>query len=300
MLTSEDLSYNFGMVIGDYESEIILPPDALRELSELEQARPTFSPVAQANAKLAYLYGLILSDPELQDLKARLTKLAGHKLAATEDADSLAHYVKNLSEKIGMSPRLLAICAICWAHEAEVHPYEVKGSADWFTLPIHIQNTRASLREEAMRISEEITSALGGMGLDPRSSLRVCIEKSKQLGVALRNLEKEVRGLDERRSTLLSSIHEYQLEAYYLKRIRGKRIDNPQLERLLKLAGTDLNEVMTSKSRRIQMQKTFYDWAEAAERKLDSIIAVWSPETTHFSRNSETGRKRKSPSTNDS
>jgi hypothetical protein len=266
--------------VNDNNSPINLPLDIIREAGALEHERKDFSPAARANANFAYLYSLILSDTDFEPIWGELKKLSGHRFVAKEDVPRLANHVQRYAGIIGADARLLAICLICWANEAELHPFETRGSADWFSLPVDIQNTRVEIREEATELSREIIQALSGAGLDPEAAVRVCIEKTKHLSSTLRHLEKTLQGMSYRKSGLLQDVRKYQLEAYYLKRIRKKRIGEAAFRRLLYLAGTDPDEISKDKTRRHKAQQAFYDWSKAAERKIEPLIAVWSSEST--------------------
>ncbi|MDI9637447.1 hypothetical protein QM565_17050 [Geitlerinema splendidum] len=171
--------------------------------------------------------------------------------------------------EIGIHPRLLAMAAIMWAHEAEEHRYEIKGSTDWFGLPAQLQEERGALRSELKQLTDDIGVALTGSGLDPESAVRIAAERASTLTRRLRNLEKKIQGVKQRRSRLLTELRSYQIEAYYLKRIRRKRIGDAKVQDLLKRAMGDPAYLTTH--RRAPTQKTLYDWADAVQRLFDVV-----------------------------
>lgn len=253
----------------DTKSPKIRPPALIEEASQLDEERGKVSLEQHRNAHLGHLYSLILDDPDFAHLKPQLTKLASHRKVASHDIAGVAELVSGPAAEIGIDSSLLALAAIMWAHEAEVHPYELKGSADWFDLPGHLQDERSELRKELQGLSGEIEAALKGSGLDPESAMRIAAERASTLTRRLRILEKKIQGVKQRRSRLLTDLRAYQIEAYYLKRIRRKKLDDEKVQELIARAIGD--PTYFSSHRRVPTQKTLYDWADAVERVLEAL-----------------------------
>ena len=253
----------------DTKSPKIRPPALIEEASQLEEERGKFSPEQHRNAHLGHLYSLILDDPDFAHLKPQLTKLAGHRKVASHDVAGVAELVSGPAAEIGINSSLLALAAIMWPREAELHPYEIKGSADWFDLPAHLQDERSELRKELLGLSSDIEAALEGSGLDPESAVRIAAVRASTLTRRLRILQKKIQGVKQRRTRLLTDLHTYQVEAYYLRRIRRKKIDDAKVGELILRALGDPTYLTTH--RRAPTQKTLYDWADAVHRLLDSV-----------------------------
>jgi hypothetical protein len=241
----------------------------VEEASQLEDERGQVSPEQHKNAHLGFLYSLILADSDFGHLVPQLTKIAGHRAVASQDVPGVAKLVSKLAAEIGIRTSLLAWAAIMWANEAEAHPYEIKGSADWFDLPAHLQDERSELRKDLHGLSNDIEAALKGSGLDPESAVRIAAERASTLTRRLRILEKRIQGVKQRRSKLLTDLRTYQIEAYYLRRIRRKKIDDAKVLQLIQHALGD-STYLTS-HRRVPTQKTLYDWADAVERIVDAF-----------------------------
>ncbi|MBS1711259.1 MAG: hypothetical protein JSS71_05995 [Armatimonadetes bacterium] len=172
--------------------------------------------------------------------------------------------------EIGIHPTLLARATVMWAHEAEIHPYEIKGSADWFDLPFHLQDERSELRKELQGLGSDIEAALRGSGLDPESAVRIAADRASTLTRRLRILLKKIQGVKQRRSRLLTDLRTYQIEAYYLRRIRRRKIDDSKVGELIQRALGD-SAYFTS-HRRVPTQKTLYDWTDAVERIFGALV----------------------------
>lgn len=246
------------------------PPILIEEASQLDEERGKVSPGQHKNAHLGYLYALILEDPDFAHLKRSLTKLAGHPKVLRQDVAGLAKMLTKTAMEIGMHPALLALSAILWAREAEKHPYEISGSADWFDLPVHLQDERKELRAVLQRLTGDIEAALKGFGLDPESAVRIAAERASTLTHRLRILEKKIQGVKQRRSRLLTDLRTYQIEAYYLRRIRKKKLDDAKVQELIQRALGD--PIYLTTHRRAPTQKTLYDWVDAVDRVLEAFM----------------------------
>lgn len=254
----------------DTQSPKIRPPALIEEASQLDEERGKVSPEQHGNAHLGHIYSLILDDPDFAHLKPQLTKLAGHRKVASLDVAGVAELVSDPAAEIGILPRLLAMAAIMWAREAKIHPYEIKGSADWFDLPGPLQDERPELRKELLGLSSDIEAALKGSGLDPESAVRIAAERASTLTCRLRILQKKIQGVKQRRSRLLTDLRTYQIEAYYLRRIRRKKIDDAKVGELIQRALGD--PTYLTMHRRAPTQKTLYDWVDAVERVLAAFV----------------------------
>ncbi|MCC7433560.1 MAG: hypothetical protein IT363_02675 [Methanoregulaceae archaeon] len=116
----------------DTQSPKIRPPALIEEASQLDEERGKVSPEQHRNAHLGHLYSLVLDDPDFAHLKPHLTKLVGHRKVAGRDVPGVAELVSKPAAEIRINSSLLALAAIMWSREAEVHPYEIKGSAEPF------------------------------------------------------------------------------------------------------------------------------------------------------------------------
>lgn len=252
------------------EQERIKPPPLIQEADELRAKSEHVSTEAHRHAGLAYLFDLILSDPDHRVLAAKLMGIFKSEPSICEDPFSLSELLSREAKRLHMHPVLLASAMIWWGKEADLRDSEVDGSADWQLLPMSLRGHRTDLQMEFRVLFLEIESLFRGSGLEPELAVQLLRKKCKSLDHGLETLLKSIVGHRQKRKRLFYSNSRNEITAYYLLRVRRLKTTAKELADLLSQAGEryDMND---SKDRH-RAQKKLHQWAEDFEASVDALM----------------------------
>lgn len=221
------------------------------------------------SAHLAHLLELALADEELdQDVKEQLRNAFSTPLAKRGNIGLLAREVAPLATSLNLEPALLALILYHQAvQNREKAPAVPAGLEDWFGLSDRSQELRTRILAQTRELAADLEFSVGQLNEDVETCIALAIRKSVDIKVKLEVLKKKVAAEFGRRRKLFHHYSRRDLEAFYLRRMRGLPPSDPRILALFNEARLDL----TIKENRDRVKRYASDRISEVANRMNKI-----------------------------
>lgn len=221
------------------------------------------------DAQLAYLLDLALADDAL-DTSVRAGLKASVKLrnACRGAIGPLSEEVAPLARSLNLHPTLFALMICHWREERDKGAKGPVGLDDWYDLSDEAREVRVEVLKEARELAGDLEFSVRRLNEDVETCIKLAIKKSVDIKSKLEVLKKKVQSELGRRRKLFHHYSKRDLEAFYLRRMRGLEPSHPRILGLY----NDSNLDLSIKENRDRIKRYASDRISEVASRLGAIV----------------------------
>lgn len=242
-----------------------------REGSTKGRVKRNLTESESQDASLAYLLRLALADVNLDPaVQQGIEEAMNRRTAFHGSIGLLSDEVAPLARALNVEPALLALMIYHRVHDRDQGATRPAGLEDWYGLSDLSQELRAEILAQTKELVADLDFSVGHLNEDVEACIALAIKKAVDIKARLEVLKKKVAAEFGRRRKLFHHYSKRDLEAYYLRRMRGLPPSDPQILNLYNDASLNLSV----KENRDRVQRYASDRISRVAAHLNSFVSI--------------------------